>query len=95
MSTRLVVDRKKVFRVRARRELASQVCTCQRGDYEAILRKGSVLVVDGGNDVFYLVEPVGVFQFLRKTYVHVIGPVSPKIVVEADGEKGFIARRVS
>lgn len=93
MKKRLVVDSSNVFRATVRPELANGVCICQRGDYEALSRKGEMLVVDGG-DVFHFVEPVGVFQFLKKQCVQVIGPASPKIVVEADGKKGFIARRV-
>mgnify|MGYP001568870679 CR=1 FL=1 len=94
MGKRLVVDGSKVFKVKARRELADKVCVCHRRDYEMIAGKGPILVVDGGNDVFYLVEPVGEFKFLRKTCVQVLGPASPELVVEADSEKGFIARRV-
>lgn len=94
MKKRLRVDSSKVLRAIVRPELASRVCVCQRGDYEALSRKGEMLVVDTGDDVVHFVEPVGVFYFLKKHCVQVIGPASPKIVVEADGKKGFIARRV-
>lgn len=94
MAIRLAVDSSKVFEVKVRGELASKVSIFHRADYEALLRKGVVLAVDTGDDVIHFVEPAGTLLFLRKTCVEVVGPASPKIVVEADSEKGLIARRV-
>jgi len=88
MKKRLVGDSEKVFRVKARQELACRVSIAHRGDYEALLRKGVVLAVDSGDGIFHLVEPVGMLCFLRKTCMRVLGSASPKTVVEAD-RNGF------
>lgn len=92
MAKRLAVDGDNVVRVRAREELVRQVSIAHRGDYEVLLRKGVVLAVDGGNDCFYLVEPVGALSFLRKGCVKVLGLAPKNVIVEADKKNGFVRR---
>ena len=89
----LVVDPKKVFRVRAKNDMTCKVSVAHRGDYESLVRKGVVLAVDGGNGVYYFTEPEGSLHCLRKECIKVIGPAPKNIVVEATKE-GFVSRRV-
>ena len=93
MAEFVAVDATKVFRVRAKNEVACRVGIAHRGDFEGLVRKGIVLAVDGGNGAFYLVEPVGALSFLRKECIKVVGPAPKNIVVEAT-KKGFVSRRV-
>lgn len=93
MAERVAVDPKKVFRVRAKNDMACKVGVAHRGDYESLIRKGIVLAVDAGNGVFYFTEPEGSLSFLRKECLKVIGPAPKNIVVEATKE-GFVSRRV-
>ncbi|MCR4323085.1 MAG: hypothetical protein NUV61_03280 [Candidatus Azambacteria bacterium] len=93
MATKVVVDGKNVFRVKAEEKVARRVGVAHRADYEALLRMGVVLAVDTGGEVFHLVKPVGAIHFVRKTCVRVLGLAPAKIVVSAT-KSGFVVQRV-
>lgn len=89
MEKKIAVDGKKVFRIKAKWEVACQVGVAHRGDYEALLRKGAVLAVDIGEGVFHLVDPVGMLHSLRKRCVKVLGR-APSDVRVCFNKKGFM-----
>lgn len=93
MGKKFAVDRSKVFKVRAKKDVACRVSVAHRSDYDALLRKGAVLAVDDGNGAFHLVEQVGSINALRKDCVEVVGPAPPRTTVYFN-KKRFVSRRV-